>query len=159
MAVDVESLYRRYGPLVLRRCKKMLGDEQRAAEAMHDTFVQILRRRETLEDRGLGGLLYQTATRVCLNRMRSARRRPADPASDELARIADEVRAADRLQARALLSRVLDSQPDTTTDIAMLHLHDGLTLEQTARIVGLSVSGVRDRLRRLRSTLKELAVD
>jgi RNA polymerase sigma-70 factor (ECF subfamily) len=33
---------------------------------------------------------------------------------------------------------------------------DGLTLEQTAREVGLSVSGVRKRLRGLRQTLQQM---
>jgi RNA polymerase sigma-70 factor (ECF subfamily) len=35
----------------------------------------------------------------------------------------------------------------------VLHYVDGLTLEQVAREVGLSVSGVRKRLRGLRRTL------
>jgi RNA polymerase sigma-70 factor (ECF subfamily) len=34
--------------------------------------------------------------------------------------------------------------------IAVLHLVDGLSLEETARETGMSVSGVRKRLRQLR---------
>jgi RNA polymerase sigma-70 factor (ECF subfamily) len=37
----------------------------------------------------------------------------------------------------------------------VLHYLDGLTLEQVAREVGLSISGVRKRLRGLRLTLHE----
>jgi RNA polymerase sigma-70 factor (ECF subfamily) len=37
-----------------------------------------------------------------------------------------------------------------------MHLHDGLTLEQVAANVGLSVSGVRKRLRKLRKQLFEM---
>jgi DNA-directed RNA polymerase specialized sigma24 family protein len=37
-----------------------------------------------------------------------------------------------------------------------LHLVDGMTLEQVAAEVGLSVSGVRNRLRRLKKHVKEL---
>ena len=58
MAIDVESLYRRYGPMVLRRCRKMLPDEQLALDAMQDTFVQVLRRQDDLDDRGSSSLLY-----------------------------------------------------------------------------------------------------
>ena len=44
MAVDVEELYRRYGPMVVRRCREMLKDEEKAMEAAQDVFVQVLRR-------------------------------------------------------------------------------------------------------------------
>jgi RNA polymerase sigma-70 factor (ECF subfamily) len=154
--LDVESLYRRYGPMVLRRCRKMLPDEQQALDAMQDTFVQILRRQETLDDRGSSSLLYTTATNVCLNRIRSVRRRPQDPATDLLSRIADAGEAIDRSEARSLLVRLFGGEPESTGTIAVLHLHDGLTLEQTAEAVGMSVSGVRKRLRKLKVALADL---
>jgi len=40
--------------------------------------------------------------------------------------------------------------------MAVLHYVDGFTLEEVARETGLSVSGVRRRLRRLRETLREM---
>jgi RNA polymerase sigma-70 factor (ECF subfamily) len=40
--------------------------------------------------------------------------------------------------------------------MAVLHYVDGLTLEQVADETGLSVSGVRKRLRQLRLTLREM---
>ena len=40
--------------------------------------------------------------------------------------------------------------------MATLHFVDGLTLEEVAGEVGMSVSGVRKRLRALRATLVEL---
>ena len=40
--------------------------------------------------------------------------------------------------------------PTSSRTIAVLHYIDGLTLEQVAGETGLSVSGVRKRLRRLR---------
>ena len=42
MGLDVESLYRRYGPQVLRRCRFLLRDEAQAVDAMHDVFVELL---------------------------------------------------------------------------------------------------------------------
>ncbi len=157
MAIDVEAAYRRYGPMVLRRCRTMLRDEQRAYDAMQDVFVQILRHQERLDDRGMSSLLYRTATNVCLNKIRSQSRRPEDAQSDLLARIAGStVAEEDRTAARALLDRLLGHEPDSTATIAVLHLHDGLTLEEVAEVVGLSVSGVRKRLRKLKATLHEL---
>jgi RNA polymerase sigma-70 factor (ECF subfamily) len=58
--------------------------------------------------------------------------------------------------ARSLLGRLLGSEPESSGVIAVLHLHDGLTLEEVAAEVGMSVSGVRKRLRRLQERLQEL---
>ena len=137
----------------------MLGDEQRAREAMHDVFLRMLRHQEELRPNALGALLHRTATNVCLNLIRSRQRKPAPPTSDLLDRIESATREAERAEARQLLLEGLAREPETTATIAVLHLHDGLTLEQTARMVGMSVSGVRHRLRALRSTLEELRDD
>ena len=157
MAIDVESAYRRYGPMVLRRCRQMLRDEQQATDAMQDVFVQLLRHRDRLEDRGLSSLLYRIATNVCLNKIRSSGRRQEDAQSDLLARIAATGGADEgRAEARSMLDRVLGREPISTTTIAVLHLHDGMTLQEVADAVGLSVSGVRKRLRKLKASFEEL---
>ena len=157
MAIDVEDAYRRYGPMVLRRCRHMLRDEQQATDAMQDVFVQLLRNQDRLEDRGLSSLLYRIATNVCLNKIRSRKRRPEDAASELLGRIADAGGDEEgQVQARSMLDRVLGREPVSTTTIAVLHLHDGMTLQEVADAVGLSVSGVRKRLRKLKASLEEL---
>jgi RNA polymerase sigma-70 factor (ECF subfamily) len=56
-----------------------------------------------------------------------------------------------------MLNRLFSGEPESTATIAVLLLLDGLTLEQVASEVGLSVSGVRKRLRTLRSRLPQLA--
>jgi DNA-directed RNA polymerase specialized sigma24 family protein len=42
--INVEALYRKYAPMVLRRCRSILRDEDAAQDAMQDVFVQLLRR-------------------------------------------------------------------------------------------------------------------
>ncbi len=76
--IDVASAYRQHGPMVLRRCRRLLGDEHRAVDAMHDVFEQLWRRRGRLEDRGLSSLLYTMATNRCLNLRRRWALRPED---------------------------------------------------------------------------------
>ena len=116
----------------------------------------LLRHRERLDDRGTSSLLYRMATNVCLNRIRSQKRRPEDPVDDMLGRIAAVSREEERTGARDLLDRVLGREPVSTTTIAVLHLHDGMTLQEVADTVGLSVSGVRKRLRKLKADLAAL---
>ena len=146
MALDVEALYTRYGPMVLRRCRYLLRDEADALDAMQDTFVQVLRHRERLDARGPSSLLYCIATNVCLNRLRTLRRRPRDAGEELLAGIASSEDVESRAVAAWLLDRVFASERASTRTMAVLHYVDGMTLEEVARHSRLSVSGVRKRL-------------
>jgi RNA polymerase sigma factor, sigma-70 family len=153
MAVDIDSLYRTHGPMVLRRCRTLLRDESKAVDAMHDVFVELLRRENRLNARAPAGLLLTTATHVCLNRLRSERRRPESP-DDLLARIASLGSSAENLSlARRALDRIFGGEPASTRLIAVLLYVDRLTLEDVAAEVGMSVSGVRKRLRTLKQRL------
>jgi RNA polymerase sigma-70 factor (ECF subfamily) len=60
------------------------------------------------------------------------------------------------LSARALLGRLFAREQASTLTIAVLHYIDHLTLEEVASEVGLSVSGVRKRLRTLRGRVPAL---
>lgn len=157
MAIDVEALYRKYGPMVLRRCRQLLGDEEKALDAMQETFVRLLRSRERLEATGPSSLLYRTATNVCLNLLRGERRRPQTHDEQLLEAVAGLDDHEERTAARALLERLFGGERESTRTMAVLHYVDGLTLEETAAQVGLSVSGVRKRLRALRA--KGLALE
>lgn len=150
--------YCTYGPMVLRRCRKLLGDEQAARDAMHDVFVQVLSHAEQLADQAPSSLLFRIATNVCLNRIRSRRRRPEDGDPELLVQIAERTDPAARSAARAALDALFRQEPDDTAVIAVLHLHDRMTLEEVAAEVGMSVSGVRKRLHRLRTKLHALEV-
>lgn len=156
MAIDVEDYYQRYGPMVLRRCRTLLRDEQQAVDAMQDVFVQLLTHRERLADHGASSLLWTMTTNLCLNKLRSQRRRPEDPDTDLLAQIAAADDAESRGAARSLLDRLFAREPVSTGTIAVLHLLDGMTLQEVADVVGLSVSGVRKRLRTLKASVTAL---
>jgi RNA polymerase sigma-70 factor (ECF subfamily) len=156
LAIDVEQLYTRYGPMVLRRCRGLLRSEAEAVDAMHDVFVTLLRNKDRLDPTASASLLYRVATNVCLNRIRSRTRRREEPEDDLLWRIAAASSGERAFEARALLDRLFSREPASSGTIAILHLHDGLTLEQVASEVGMSVSGVRKRLRRLQDELHKL---
>ncbi len=154
-AVDIESLYRQFGPMVLRRCRQLLRDEDAARDAMQDVFVQVLRR-ETMVLAHPSSLLYRIATNTCLNLLRDRRRHPEDRDDDLLARIATAEDHGAELEARSVLDRLFGREKESTRTLAVLHLLDGFTLEETAKLVGMSVSGVRKRLRLLRDRVREL---
>jgi RNA polymerase sigma-70 factor (ECF subfamily) len=152
--IDIEQAYRRHGPMVLRRCRWLLRDEARALDAMHDVFVELLRRSETLDESAPSGLLMKVATNVCLNRLRTQRRHPEDADDALLMQLAAASPDSEsRSAARGFLDRLFRNEAESTVTIAVLHYVDRMTLEEVADEVGLSVSGVRKRLRTLRTRL------
>ena len=154
--MDVETLYNRYGPMVLRRCRQLLRDEDQALDAAQDVFVQVLQHRNWLQAQYPSSLLFRMATNLCLNRIRDNRRHPETPGEEILCRSAGLKDPEPRLEARSLLNYLFRRHQESTRTIAVLHFVDGMTLEEVAREVGLSVSGVRKRLRALRNTLVEM---
>jgi RNA polymerase sigma factor (sigma-70 family) len=154
--IDLEACYRRYGPLVYRRCLRFLRSEAQAEEAMQDVFVELLRRQDRLEDRGLSSLLFQVATHVSLNRLRTRRRHPEQAGDRVLSLIAHDEQLEERTLADGVLASLFGREPASTRVMAILHYVDGMTLEEVARELGMSVSGVRKRLRKLHERLLEL---
>jgi RNA polymerase sigma-70 factor (ECF subfamily) len=165
LALDVESHYLRYGPMVLRRCRTLLRNPAKAEDAMQDVFVSLIRHEDRLREEAPGALLLRIATNVCLNRLRGERRHPEDAhENDDLAlRIAHADDGGSDAESRTLARSVLgklfgadDPLAASTRSLAFMHLVDGMTLEEVAREARLSVSGVRKRLRTLKGRLAEL---
>jgi RNA polymerase sigma-70 factor, ECF subfamily len=148
---DFDELYTKFGPMVLRRCRHLLKDEERSLDAMQDVFVRIMERRERVSS-VCSSFFYTVATSVCLNRIRSDRLR-LGPSADTIAEIISDTKSAfheDQTDATLFLEFLFGDTPDETRCMAVFHYVDGLTLEETARIMGMSVSGVRKRLSALR---------
>lgn len=150
MGINVEDYYTRYGPMVLRRCRSLMGDEDRALDAMQEVFVRLLGYRDRLEDRYPSSLLFRMATNVCLNMIRAEKRAGTAPGDEIMAVIAVDDAPDERIVLNDLLDRIFRGEPPSTREIAVMHYVDGMTYEEVAAEVGLSVSGVRKRLRKLK---------
>jgi RNA polymerase sigma factor (sigma-70 family) len=154
-ALDIEALSHHYGAMVLRRCRRLLGDEEEALDASQDVFLRVLERRDRLEAAYPSSLLFRIATNVCLNRIRDRGRRPATRDEALLASIACAESPGAGSEASLILDWLFGRQPESSRTIAVLHFVDGLTLEEVARQTNLSVSGVRKRLRKLRELVSD----
>ena len=148
LAVDIEGLYTKYGPMVLRRCRHLLKNEELALDAMQDVFVKILKSLDRLTVDYPSSLLYTITTNHCLNIIRKEQR--VCPDNAVLEQIISTDMVEDKAINRLFLDQLFQNQKASTRTIAILHYMDGLTLEETAEMSGLSISGVRRRLRKLR---------
>lgn len=153
------ELYRRFGPMVLRRCMFLLGSEEEAQDIAQDVFVRIIERREKLSA-VCSSLFYTVATNLCLNRIRSNKRRYTPRTDFIFEEMADTSKHHEDITDTSLLLEYIftDTREDTRY-MATLHYIDGLTLEETATQTGMSVSGVRKRLASLRKRALACAGD
>ena len=155
---DFSVLYEKYGPMVLRRCRYILKDEERALDAMQDVFIRILEKGTEITS-VCSSLFYTVATRVCLNKIRSEKLRSGPQIDNLLTEIADNATAnhEEVTNASMLLDQIFATSKPDTREMAILHYLDGYTLEETAKKMNMSVSGVRKRLRILKEKALEIA--
>jgi len=153
------KLYEAYAPMVYRRCMFLLKDEAEAKDMVQNVFLRVYERMDSLDLSQPSSLLWNTATRLCLNRIRDKRRRGLDVDSSELLLNIACAEEDDGREAGGILARIFSKEQESTRTIAVLHYVDGMTLEETAETVGLSVSGVRKRLRTLQTKVKNLEVE
>ena len=147
---DFTELYQKYGPMVLRRCRAILKDEEKALDAMQDVFVRIIENKRNIKS-ACASLFYVTATRVCLNKIKADKIR-SGPDFETISKImADDFSDIERekIEAAAIIEKIFEKRDQKDSLIATLHFVDGLTLEETAEQIGMSVSGVRKRIREL----------
>ena len=148
---DFDNLYRQYGPMVLRRCRFILKNEEKALDAMQDTFVRLIERKEKITN-VCSSLLYTMATNVCLNKIRSDKLRTG-PEFDVIAEIVEDTASAEgteQIETSILLDCIFSERDTKDRQIAILHYVDGYTLEETSAKMKMSVSGIRKRLEKLK---------
>ena len=145
--INVEEYYLRYAPMVLRRCRRMLGNEERARDALQEVFVRLLTYQGRLRHGYPSSLLFRMATNVCLNMIRDER----PPASLDRDPLAGDIAAADDIEPRAvfqdLLAKIFRREKPSTREMVYFYFVDGMTFREVARETGLSASGVRKRIR------------
>lgn len=130
------ALYRQHGPLVYRRCLRLLRDPEAARDATQEVFLKLVRGEGALFDReDLAPWLYRVATNHCLNLRRDARHH-AETALDEGMEPAAE-RQGDGLDA-LVVRRLLARFDGVTQVIATAILVDEQDQEDVAATLGIS---------------------
>ncbi len=61
LAINIEEFYKKYGPMVLRRCRTILSNEDKALDAMQDVFVKLIQKENELMDNSPSSLFIQNS--------------------------------------------------------------------------------------------------
>jgi RNA polymerase sigma-70 factor (ECF subfamily) len=148
---QVTGLYRDFGPVVYRRCLRLLGDRAAAQDATQEVFVKLLGNMSKLEERDtVLPWIYRVATNHCLNLLRDASRRGEEAAAENSqALVADNGSGrpdafVDWELARSVLSRFDGS----TQAVAVGVFVDGMNHDEVADALGISRRTVSRKLER-----------
>jgi RNA polymerase sigma-70 factor, ECF subfamily len=151
--IDIEDYYTRFGPMVYRRCLFLLKDEDKAYDALQEVFIRLIKNRERLIGKYPSSLLFRIATNICLNILESDKYL-IEAKDDILLTISSSEDVESRYIAQDLLNRIFIDEKESTRTIAVMYYIDKMTLKKIALEVGLSLSGVKKRLSKLKENLR-----
>lgn len=144
---DVEAfaeLVARHSGLVYGTCRRILDNADDAADVSQECFLK-LSQSAPREVSSLAGWLHLVATNRCLDLLRSENRRRTREA--EYAAAAQEPEPSWE-EVRGFVDEALAELPDDLRLPILYHFFEGYTHRETARLLGLTRSGVTRRIER-----------
>ncbi len=165
------TLYHRYASRVMGYIRSLLGAENQAADdVFQETFLRLFRERNRAEadDRQLlqnvGGWLFRVARNLSLNQIRSESYLAELPPAFNTQLTTSPGEAfpelfGEHLEEEELLRKVynaVEALPVTLREVFVLREVNGLSYEETARIIDCSMEATRMRLSRARSAIRHM---
>ena len=165
-----EELFARHHRRIVAFCYRMTGDRARAEEAAQETFLRVARAAFTYEPRArFTTLMYQIARRTTLNFLRDEKEPgekvpiPVGEENDDGSpgpRLAgpDSANPEQRAWSAELQGRFLEALqalPESHRAALVLAAGDGLSYQEIATVLGVTVQAVKSRVFRSRALLME----
>lgn len=142
----VSDLYRKYGPAIYARCRRLLKDDSLAEDATQEVFVRVMRHIESAPDDAAAlAWVYRISTNFCLNQIRDRGRQAEPTAPDELPEASGEHPEPELLD-RDLAMKLVARVPEKLRAVVVLYYVDGFDQEQVAQTLGISRRTVINRL-------------
>jgi RNA polymerase sigma-70 factor (ECF subfamily) len=166
-----EELVQRYGARMLAAARRILGNDEDAADALQDALLSAFKALASFDGAsGLGTWIHRIAINAALMKLRSGRRRreesidPLLPAYTEFGhriespRAAPDTAAAPAVQAEmaALVRRAIDRLPENHRIALVLRDIEQFENEELARRLGITVNAAKIRVHRARQALREM---
>ncbi len=152
--LTIEALHR-HGPVLLAAVRVITLDDDEAADIVQATFEIAIRRIGTLRDpAALRAWLLRIATREALRAVRRLRRAVSLDRS-----VIEIVAPAGDGAERADVRRALLTLPRRTRAAVALHHLVGLSVRDTAQVLGVSENTVKTQLKSGLATLREVLRD
>lgn len=167
-------LVRDYASPLLATARRMLGNEEDAADALQETFLSAFRAIQSFEGKSrLTTWLHRITVNAVLMKMRSKKRcceRPIDDLVPSFTADGHHVEppcpwsehAMRMLQTRessALVRRAIDDLPPAYREVIVLRDIEGLSTDEAGQHLGVTANAIKIRLHRARQALRTLLGD
>ena len=173
----LEDLIQKHAGKVYSLALRYTGNPQDAEEALQDTFLKVFTRIVTFRgEASLSSWLYKITVNTALMKLRERRKRreSATASLEDCVRVGDidspdtslAMQLADRSpdaedvlvwKERGEIARIaIDKLPDRYRSVVQLKDVDGLSLEEVAEIVEVSIPAVKSRLHRGRQMILKM---
>lgn len=146
----VESFVRKYYPRILKYCRQHMDDYGYAEDITQETFVRFFRTLSRYRHYGkASNYLYTIAANLCRDYYRRMKEIPIK----ELAEEADA--HTQNIERQVEVRLALASLPEEIREAAVLYFLQERKQKDIARILGISLSLVKYRIKRAREMLSE----
>jgi len=151
---QIDEIYRRYGDVVVRRARQILGNDQDAREALQQLFMSLLSDPHQFAGRSsITSWLYSATTHLCLNAIRNRKTRLRLAEAHVRADRDVEPARADRIaQVRQLLALL----PTELAEVVVYYYVDEMTQDEIAAVLGCSRRQVGYLIERAHGLVKEM---
>jgi RNA polymerase sigma-70 factor (ECF subfamily) len=170
-----EELIGRHEEKIYRLAMRFTRNETDAAEVLQETFLSAWRNLDKFEGKAqFASWLYRVAVNAALMLLRSQKRHPQVAVEDVTAEALGEAakdaspglgagtdwsrRPDEQFQSEELRRQIqlaVDQLPESQRSVFLMRDVDGLSTEETAELLGVSLPTVKTRLHRARLTLRE----
>jgi RNA polymerase sigma-70 factor (ECF subfamily) len=164
-----KGLVERYQALVLNTCLNLLGNLESAEDVAQDVFLEVYRSAKKFRHKSkLSTWIYRIAVNRTLNFIRDNRKfqrlKDIDPLAGDVPTAAEFFYRSNSASPEALLEekerrkiiqKALDSLPETQKVAFVLHRLGGLSSQEIAEILQVSLSSVEARIHRAKISLQK----
>lgn len=162
----LEALLVRYQPQLYRFGLKMCGNVEDAGDVAQESLISMARSlRDFRGDASVSSWLYTIARRFCTKKRRRSKFAPArEEPLDANGRAAGEGLADSALnpeqvaanrELAAALTHAINALDPAQRDVLVLRDVEGLTAQDAAKVLGISVEAVKSRLHRARLAVRQ----
>jgi RNA polymerase sigma-70 factor (ECF subfamily) len=154
--LDFDTLYREFAPRIHRFVLGLSGDAAVAEDVTAETFVRVWATRDRVRHETVRAFLFTIARNLWLQGIRSQWRHRELNAGDADPSPGPDVQAANRIDLDRALAALADLDPADRAAILM-RAQEGMSYEEIAQSLGVTVPAAKVRVHRARKKLKELA--
>ncbi|HEY3448600.1 MAG TPA: sigma-70 family RNA polymerase sigma factor [Myxococcales bacterium] len=154
---ELVRLYEELGPVVYRRCLRLLADREAARDATQEVFVKVLQHPERSKDPVAAvPFVFAVATNHCLNHLRDGRRQALKLQAEAREPAPAPAAPAEPLLQGALGGQLFEGVDDTTRAIVEGVFGRDLERQEVAAELGVSRKTVTRKLERFFERAREL---